>query len=126
MANCPEVGVSYHAVWRAGAVATPVLFLLSEDELRHVLSDSGAVLAITTPEFLAKVRAAAAGLPGLRAHRGGGRGRRQAGDGDGGPPLLPLADLEAAEPGDAGRHRPGRRWPPCCTPAARPAAPRAS
>ena len=42
MANCPEVGISYHAVWRAGAVATPVLFLLSEDELRHVLSDSGA------------------------------------------------------------------------------------
>jgi long-chain acyl-CoA synthetase len=67
MANCPEVSVSYHAVWRAGAVATPVLFLLSEDELRHVLSDSGAVLAITTPEFLPKVTAAAAGVDGLRA-----------------------------------------------------------
>ncbi len=67
MANCPEVSVSYHAVWRAGAVATPVLFLLSEDELRHVLSDSGAVLAITTPEFLPKVTAAAAGLDQLRA-----------------------------------------------------------
>ncbi|MGH3399215.1 MAG: AMP-binding protein, partial [Streptosporangiaceae bacterium] len=66
MANCPEVSVSYHAVWRAGAVATPVLFLLSEPELRHVLSDSGAVLAITTPEFLPKVTAAAAGADGLR------------------------------------------------------------
>lgn len=66
MANCTEVGVTYHAVWRAGAVATPVLFLLSEDELRHVLTDSGAVLVVTTPEFLPKVAAAAAGVPGVR------------------------------------------------------------
>ncbi len=69
MANCPEVSVSYHAIWRAGAVATPVLFLLSEDELRHVLSDSGAVLAITTPEFLPKVTAAAAGVDAAPGHR---------------------------------------------------------
>jgi long-chain acyl-CoA synthetase len=62
MANCPEVLVAYHAIWRIGAVVTPVLFLLSEDELRHVLVDSGAVLALTTPEFLAKVVAAASGL----------------------------------------------------------------
>jgi long-chain acyl-CoA synthetase len=62
MANCPEVLVAYHAIWRIGAVVTPVLFLLSEDELRHVLADSGAVLALTTPEFLPKVAAAAAGL----------------------------------------------------------------
>ncbi|HET7531261.1 MAG TPA: AMP-binding protein, partial [Mycobacteriales bacterium] len=31
MANCPEVGLTYSAVWRAGAVNTPVLFLLSEE-----------------------------------------------------------------------------------------------
>jgi long-chain acyl-CoA synthetase len=54
MANCPEVSVTYHAIWRAGAVATPVLFLLSEDELRHVLTDSGAMLVVTTTEFLAR------------------------------------------------------------------------
>ena len=63
MANCPEVGLTYQALWRAGAVATPVLFLLTEDELRHVLSDSGAVAVVTTPEFLPKVLAAADGLP---------------------------------------------------------------
>ena len=63
MANCPEVGIAYAALWRAGAVATPVLFLLSEDELRHVMTDSGAVAVITTPEFLPKVRASAGGLP---------------------------------------------------------------
>src|SRR5687768_11872097 len=46
MANCPEVGIAYAALWRAGAVATPVLFLLSEDELRHVMTDSGAVAVV--------------------------------------------------------------------------------
>ena len=63
MANCPEVGLAYSALWRAGAVPTPVLFLLTEDELRHVVTDSGAVAVVTTPEFLPKVAAAAPGLP---------------------------------------------------------------
>ena len=63
MANCPEVGLTYQALWRAGAVATPALFLLTEDELRHVLSDSGAVAVVTTPEFLPKVLSVAGGLP---------------------------------------------------------------
>lgn len=63
MANCPEVGIAYNALWRAGAVATPVLFLLTEDELRHVLSDSGAVAVVTTPEFLAKITSVAGNLP---------------------------------------------------------------
>ncbi len=63
MANCPEVGLTYSALWRAGAVPTPALFLLTEDELTHVVSDSRAVACVTTPEFLPKVRAAAPGLP---------------------------------------------------------------
>ncbi len=62
-ANCPEVSITYSALWRAGAVATPVLFLLTEDELRHVLADSGAVCLVTTPEFLPKITAVAGGLP---------------------------------------------------------------
>lgn len=62
MANCPEVGLAYHALWRAGAVPTPVLFLLTEQELTHVVQDSGAVAVITTPEFFTKVQAAAPGL----------------------------------------------------------------
>ena len=37
MANGPEVEVAYAAIWRAGAVVTPAVFLLSEAELRHVL-----------------------------------------------------------------------------------------
>ena len=63
MANCPEVGITYQAVWRAGAVATPVLFLLTDQELRHVADDSGAVAFVTTPEFLPKVLACAGGRP---------------------------------------------------------------
>jgi long-chain acyl-CoA synthetase len=37
MANCPEVAVVYHALWRAGAVVTPATFLLPVQELRHVI-----------------------------------------------------------------------------------------
>src|SRR4051812_40262598 len=66
MANCPEVGLTYNAVWRAGAATTPVLFLLSEDELRHVLADSEAAYVVTTPEFLPKVVASGVGVTTLR------------------------------------------------------------
>jgi len=99
MANCPEVGITYAAVWRAGAVATPVLFLLSEDELRHVLSDSGAALVVTTPEFLPKVTAAAAGLRSVRGVVvvGEPAGKRPVSSAE--PPLLPFAELETAPEG---------------------------
>ena len=61
MANCPEVLITYNAAWRAGAAVTPLIFLVSEDELRHALVDSGAVGIVTTVEFLPKVSAALAG-----------------------------------------------------------------
>jgi long-chain acyl-CoA synthetase len=66
MANGPEVGITYSAIWRAGAVVTPVVFLISPPELRHILADSGAAAVVTTPELLATVTAAAAGAPELR------------------------------------------------------------
>jgi len=94
MANCPEVTVTYHAVWRVGAVATPVLFLLTEDELRHVLTDSGAVLVVTTPEFLPKVTAAASAAPTVRGIVVAGE---HAGA-ESGVPLLDFAALESADP----------------------------
>src|SRR5262249_39066880 len=96
MANCPEVGIIYQAVWRAGAVATPVLFLLSETELRHVLTDSGAAFVVTTPEFLVKVQAAAAGTE-VRAIIV--CGALANGSGGGGLPLLDFAVLETAPEG---------------------------
>ncbi|MCU1674934.1 MAG: hypothetical protein JWN77_3047 [Frankiales bacterium] len=84
MANCPEVGLTYSALWRAGAVPTPVLFLLTEDEIRHVVQDSGAVACVTTPEFLPKVRAAAGDLPVVVVGEPGD--------------AVPWEQLEAAEP----------------------------
>jgi long-chain acyl-CoA synthetase len=66
MANCPEVLITYRAAWRAGAVVTPLIFLVTEDELRNALVDSGAVGVVTTLEFLPKVVGAINGAPGVR------------------------------------------------------------
>lgn len=66
MSNGPDVSVVYGAIWRAGAVVTPLVFLVSQAELEHILSDSGAVAVITTTEFLPKVAAAAAAVPTVR------------------------------------------------------------
>jgi long-chain acyl-CoA synthetase len=101
MANCPEVGLTYSSVWRAGGANTPVLFLLSEDELRHVLSDSEASYVVTTPDFLPKVIASATGVSTLRGVI--------VGDAPGGIaeaaastsiPVLDLAELEKAPEGE--------------------------
>jgi len=62
MENCPEVGIVYHAVWRAGAVVTPAVFLLTREELRRMLLDAEPRLVLTTPAFLDTVEAGAAGL----------------------------------------------------------------
>ncbi|HEX5497183.1 MAG TPA: AMP-binding protein, partial [Mycobacteriales bacterium] len=105
MANCPEVSITYTAIWRAGAVATPVIFLVSAAELRYVLADSGAVAVVTTPEFLAKVRTAVDELPVRVVLVGNGRTQTPAGGlpvrsvvAEGERPI-PYAELEAAEPG---------------------------
>ncbi|MBW6434981.1 AMP-binding protein [Actinoplanes hulinensis] len=60
--NTPEVFISYRAIWRAGAVVTPVIFLQSEPELRHILTDSGATAAIISPELAGLFGRAADGL----------------------------------------------------------------
>jgi long-chain acyl-CoA synthetase len=55
MANCPEVPIAYNAIWRAGAVVTPAIFLLPPAELEHIVSDSGAKLVLATPELAGNV-----------------------------------------------------------------------
>jgi long-chain acyl-CoA synthetase len=97
MANCPEVLITYSAAWRAGAVVTPLIFLVSEDELRNALVDSGAVGVVTTAEFLPKVSAALAGAPEVRfvvvpGAQGAGLAAPSV-------PVLDFAQLEAAAPG---------------------------
>ncbi|MBC9715127.1 AMP-binding protein [Streptomyces sp. TRM66268-LWL] len=99
MANCPEVGITYQAIWRAGAVVTPVMFLVSPVELAHILTDSGARVLVTTADLMASVAAAAPQAPGLE--------RVVVVDElpPGSPELppsvtiTPYADLEAADPG---------------------------
>lgn len=60
MANRPEVLVSYAAIWRAGGVAVPVLFLLEAHELAFIAQNCGARILITTSELVPKVAAATA------------------------------------------------------------------
>jgi len=62
MTNCPEVLLSYAALWRAGAVPTPVISAVTPPELRHVLVDAGAQAVVASPASLPLVAAAAAGL----------------------------------------------------------------
>jgi len=123
MANCPEVLITYKASWRAGAVVTPLLFLVSEDELRNALADSGAVGVVTTPEFLPKVSAALSGAPEVRFVVVPGAGSAPARP----PRVFPcLTSLSWRRPSRA-RSRTGRAAtsPLCSTPAGRPAGPRA-
>ncbi len=49
--NCPEVLQAYAAILRAGAVVVPVIFLLSPEEVRHILEHSGAKLLLTSPDL---------------------------------------------------------------------------
>lgn len=56
--NCPEVLVSYAAIWRAGGVAVPVLFLLEAHEIAFIAENCGARVLITSTELLPKVQAA--------------------------------------------------------------------
>ena len=90
MANCPEVALSYVALWRAGAAITPAIFLLSADDLHHILDDSEAKAVITTPEFLATVQQAAQGVETLKFVIS--TGPEQEG-------VIPLSSLEQAAPG---------------------------
>ena len=71
MANCPEVGIAYNAVWRVGAVVTPAIFLLPPAELAHVVSDSGARLVLASPELADNAREAAVDVEVVTTERFG-------------------------------------------------------
>jgi long-chain acyl-CoA synthetase len=62
MENSPDVAVAYNAIWRAGAVATPAIFLLSADELARLVADASPSLVLTSPTFGELARAAANGV----------------------------------------------------------------
>jgi long-chain acyl-CoA synthetase len=68
--NCPEVMQAYGGILRLGAVIVPVVFLLSADEVRHILSDSEASVVITSSELASRVE----GWTGTLVLVGGGPG----------------------------------------------------
>lgn len=59
MENSPDVGAVYHAIARAGAIVTPVIFLASAEELRRILVDAEPSLVIASPLVRDTVEAAA-------------------------------------------------------------------
>ena len=65
--NRPDVGVVYQAVWRAGGVVTPAIFLLPPDELRRILVDAEPRLVVTSDAFRSTVEQAAADAPSVQA-----------------------------------------------------------
>jgi acyl-CoA synthetase (AMP-forming)/AMP-acid ligase II len=63
LGNCIEVLNIFHACFRTGAWAMPVLFTLTDEEIGYVLRDSGARVVITQKMFLDKVLAAKKNAP---------------------------------------------------------------
>jgi long-chain acyl-CoA synthetase len=66
MPNCPEVLQGFHAIWRIGAVAVPINFLVGEEETAYIYQDSGAKIVISSSLFLPKILAGKARAPGLK------------------------------------------------------------
>ena len=76
--NCPEVIQSYGGIWQAGGVIVPVIFLLGDEEVAHIVAHSEAKVVITSSDMLWKVEAQIGVLPSLHhvlLVDGGGDGR---------------------------------------------------
>jgi long-chain acyl-CoA synthetase len=76
--NCPEVMQSYGAILKCGGVIVPLIFLLGEREVAHVLADSEAKIVITSTDLVSKVDGQIGVMPTLRhvlSVDGGGDGR---------------------------------------------------
>jgi len=64
--NCPEVMQSYRAILKVGAVIVPVIFLLGQREVAHIVADSGAKVIITSAALLDKVAGQMDAVPTLQ------------------------------------------------------------
>jgi len=58
MPNCPEVFQAFQAIWRIGAAAVPINYLVGQEEINHIYRDSGVHTVITSPDYLDKVKIA--------------------------------------------------------------------
>ncbi|MBW2052247.1 MAG: long-chain fatty acid--CoA ligase [Deltaproteobacteria bacterium] len=64
--NSPDVIISYQGILRAGGIIIPVVFLLGEKEVAHILKNSEAVAIITSAAFMEKVKIAKEGIDTLK------------------------------------------------------------
>jgi long-chain acyl-CoA synthetase len=64
--NCPQFFYTWFGIVKLGAVFGPVNAMFKGDEVRHVISDSGAVVAVTSRALLDTINAAREGCPALR------------------------------------------------------------
>ncbi len=53
--NCPQFIAAYFAILRADAVVVPVNAMLLQDELKHIVTDSGAVAGFAAQELVDKL-----------------------------------------------------------------------
>ncbi len=95
--NCPEVTQSYAAILKCGGVIVPVIFLLGDREVGHILADSEAKVVITAADMLWKVEAQLGVLPTLQHvllvdGDGDGRTRSLAAERAGEPDAFPAVD----------------------------------
>ncbi len=92
MMNCPEVLVTYHAIWRAGFTVVPVLFLLDVHEIAYILKNSRARAVITSADFAPRIADAvrAAGTDPVLVVSGDAKGLP--------PDARSFEELSAAEP----------------------------
>ena len=66
MPNCPEVLQAFQAIWKIGAVAVPINYLVGENEIGYIYADCGASVVISAPQYMAKIRSARLGAPSVK------------------------------------------------------------
>ncbi len=66
MLNSPDVMSAFTATWKLGAVIIPVTPMWTAREARYVIEDSGARLAITSPELAPLLAAASEGIESVQ------------------------------------------------------------
>src|SRR5690242_2536955 len=65
--NRPEFVEIYQGVIRAGAILVPTNVMYTADEMEHIVSDSGAVVAFMRGDLVGKVASRRSSFPDLRA-----------------------------------------------------------
>jgi long-chain acyl-CoA synthetase len=100
--NIPEFAITYLAAQKLGAIAVSVNVMLTAEELRYVVEDSGAKVLLTTAALWPQARPLAGELPALQHTvicEGAVEGQRTLAELAGAePPALRAADLDRDAP----------------------------